>query len=94
MSILRTKELKDGTVEFVDQTDDINDQIDEEIDKALKDMTGEEFEQKSFLSEKNKNVSLVQFAMQTEAITIEEPEEKEIEEQSESFADKVRGLFE
>ena len=88
-----TAELKDGTLEFVDKTSDIDEQIDEEIDKALGEITGSDFEQMSFVSAKNTNVGLVQFAIQTEAITIEEEETEAVEEEPASFGDKLKDLF-
>ena len=88
-----TAELKDGTLEFVDKTSDIDEQIDEEIDKALDEITGSDFEQMSFVSAKNTNVGLVQFAIQTDAITIEEEETEAVEEEPASFGDKLKDLF-
>lgn len=83
-----TKELQDGTKEFVDKTDDIDSKIDEEIDKAIDDIAGGDYKPVSFVSEKNKNVELVQFVMKTEAITIPEEEESEEEPEEESVLEK------
>lgn len=44
----------------------------------------------SFVSEKNSNVGLVQFVMQTGTISMEE---EVIEEESESMMDKLKDLF-
>lgn len=87
-------ELKDGTTEFVDKTSDINEQIDEEIDKVLDDIAGTDFVPISFTSKKNTSIGLVQFAMQTGAIKKEEePVQAETEEETESFSEKLRDLF-
>ena len=88
-----TEELKDGTMEVADKVSDIDDKIDEEIDRVLEDIAGGDFRQISFVSSRNENVGLVQFAMQTGSIAMDEPEEEEVEEEEESFLDKLKNLF-
>ena len=78
----------------MDKTADIDEKIDEEIDKAVDEIAGSDFEPVSFVSAQNTNIDLVQFAMQTPAITIPEEEEPETEAQTESFWEKVEDLFE
>lgn len=89
-----TAELKDGTTEFVDKTADIDTQIDEEIERVLEEIAGADFTPFSFTSEKNTEIGLVQFAMQTSAVKKpEEPKQLETEEETESFSEKLKDLF-
>lgn len=88
-----TTELQDGTTEFSDKTSDIDKQVDDEIDKILSEIDGSEFEQISFVSPENTNVGLVQFAIQTNPIAVEEETAAETEAETESFGQKVKGLF-
>lgn len=90
------QEMADGTGEFRTETADMNDRMDEEIDSLLESIGGSMEDPVSFVSEKNTNVESVQFVIQTEAIEAEEADEAEdtVEEEPETFWDKVRGLFE
>lgn len=86
--------LKRGTGELSDETADIDQQIDDEIDNALKKFDNEDFEPVSFADARNQ-VRLVQFVIKTEAIEI--PEETiitEPEPEAEpSFGDRLKALF-
>ena len=88
-----TGELLDGTEEFSEQVSGIDEKIEEEIDKAVEEIAGGDFETVSFVSEKNKNIGLVQFVMQTEAISVPEETEEEPVEKEESVWDKIKNLF-
>lgn len=90
------QEMADGTGEFRTETADMNDRMDEEIDSLLESIGGSMEDPVSFVSEKNTNVESVQFVIQTEAIEAKEADEAEdtVEEEPETFWDKVRGLFE
>mgnify|MGYP002577791454 CR=1 FL=1 len=90
------QEMADGTGEFRTETADMNDRMDEEIDSLLESIGGSMKDPVSFVSEKNTNVESVQFVIQTEAIEVEEADEAEdtVEEEPETFWDKVKGLFE
>ena len=88
-----TGELLDGTGEFSEQVSGIDEKIEEEIDKAVEEIAGGDFEAVSFVSEKNKNIGLVQFVMQTEAISVPEETEEEPAEKEESVWDKIKNLF-
>ena len=86
--------LKSGTNEFVQETADMNGEVSSEIDAMLSTVSGGETEVESFVSEKNTNVDAVQFVIQTEAITIEEPVLGElIVEESLTFWQKLLRLF-
>ncbi len=74
-----TKELSEGTQELYRGTSELNDnvadlpvQMQEEIDKLMKDYDKSDFTPVSFVSEMNKNVSLVQFVFKTAEIKLEE----------------------
>lgn len=63
-----TKELANGTAEFSDKTSNINEQISGEIDTMISSVTGNDAETVSFISDKNTNVSSVQFVIKTAAV--------------------------
>ena len=63
-----TAELKDGTAEFKEKTSDIDDQIDEEIDDMLNEISGSDYTPVSFVSADNTDIGLVQFAIRTDDI--------------------------
>ncbi len=86
-------DLKDGTNEFKDKAGDIDAQIDEEVDGVINDLTGNDFEPVSFVSDKNTNVELVQFVMQTEEIRIPEETDIPVEEEPMSFWRRLLALF-
>ncbi len=86
-------DLRDGTDEFKDQAGDIDTQIDEEVDGVINDLSGSDFEQISFVSDKNTNVELVQFVMQTEGIQVPEETDIPVEEEPMSFWQRLLALF-
>ena len=86
-------DLKEGTGEFRDQVGDIDTQIDEEVDGVINDLSGSDFEQISFVSDRNENVELVQFVMQTEGIQIPEETDIPVEEEPMSFWQRLLALF-
>ena len=88
-----TEELLEGTGTFEDQVSDMDLKIDEEIDKAIDKIAGSDFETVSFVSEKNTNIGLVQFVMQTDGITIPEETEEETEIKEENIWEKIKDLF-
>src|SRR5699024_12564690 len=69
--------------ELNDETSDLPDQFTSEIDEFMDEFDFSEFKTKSYVSEKNKDVGVVQFVLQTEKIELEEPEEKPVEEEKE-----------
>ncbi len=86
-------DLRDGTDEFKDQAGDIDTQIDEEVDGVINDLSGSDFEQISFVSDRNSNVELVQFVMQTEGIQIPEEVDIPVEEEPMNFWQRLLALF-
>ena len=63
-----TKKLANGTAEFSNKTSNIDEQISGEIDTMISSVTGNNAETVSFISEKNTNVSSVQFVIKTAAV--------------------------
>lgn len=87
-------ELSDGTSKLQEETSDMDTKIETEIDNVLSDLQGTGDSVVSFVSEKNTNVTSVQFVIQTEAIepaTEEEPLVKE--EEPLTFSEKLLQLF-
>ena len=89
-----TSELADGTSELADETSDLDTQISDEIDSMTSSITGGDSETVSFISEKNTNVSSVQFIIKTEAIEKEQTDVSDTEEETTlTFWQKVQDLF-
>lgn len=65
---------KDGTNELKDGTSDISSEIDKKIDEMLASISGNGDKVISFVSDKNTNVSAVQFVLKTNSINLAEPE--------------------
>lgn len=86
-------ELKDGTDEFKDKTSDIDEKIDEEVNKVITNFSGSDFTPRSFVSDKNTNVNLVQFLMKTEEIKIPEKGKTETVEEPLTFWQRLLNLF-
>ncbi|CDM68919.1 hypothetical protein CM240_1761 [Clostridium bornimense] len=77
-----TKTMVSGTGEFVEETNGLQSNVDNEIDSMLKNFTGSDSEIKSFVCDKNTNVNSVQFVIQAEGVekeTVEVEESKETE---------------
>ncbi len=89
-----TDQLSKGTGEFRKETDGIDDEIFDKIDDLLSEMTGSDTETESFVSEKNENVTSVQFVIKTDAVELpkDEPVKNEKKEKT-SFWQKIIKLF-
>lgn len=89
-----TDTLSKGTGEFRKETDGIDDEIFDKIDDLLSEMTGTNEDTESFVSDKNENVTSVQFVIKTDAVEIpkEEPVKAEKKEKT-SFWQKIVKLF-
>lgn len=72
--------LKEGTNELYEETSDLPDQMESEIDKFLEEYDFADFTPTSFVSEKNKDVEVVQFVLQTERIKAKEDDGDEVVE--------------
>lgn len=88
------KTLHDGTKELQDSTSDLPDQFQSEIDEFMDEFDFSDYEPVSFVSDKNEDVSVVQFILQTESIQKEEVEEEpEEEEESKTLWQRFLDLF-
>lgn len=88
-----TGKLKEGTQEFRGQTDGMDEKIQEEMEKLLDEMTGDDFEPVSFTSDYNTNIGLVQFAITADGIKISEEIEEVEPEKEEGFIERLKKLF-
>ncbi|MGN0302537.1 MAG: hypothetical protein ACI4BI_06685 [Anaerotardibacter sp.] len=88
-----TEGLAEGTEELFVATQGIPDKVQREIDSALAAFDTSSFEPHSFVSDKNTDVSLVQFVMTTEGISLPEEKVEEVEEPEPSIFDRLLALF-
>ena len=89
-----TQELSEGTGKLNESVSDLPEQMQVEIDALMKDYDKSDFEPVSFISEKNKNTSLVQFVFMTNAIEIKEETGAAVTESKElTFWDRLVQLF-
>lgn len=87
-------ELQRGTKELHEETSDLPSQMEEEVEKMLEEFANEDFEPISFVSDKNENVGIVQFVLQTDSIKIDEKEaEEEKVEEEQGFWELFLDLF-
>ncbi len=88
-------ELYEGTTEFSNETADLPDQMQAEIDKMKEEYLPADFDPVSFTSPKNTDTGYVQFVMQTNGIAKEDQtEEKDTQQaQEETFWDRLTALF-
>lgn len=86
--------LNSGTNEFYQQTNGMDEKIENGIDDTLKTLSGGDSKTVSFVSDKNENVSSVQFVIKTSAI--KKPEEVNTTQKQETktnFWEKLLKLF-
>lgn len=88
------KDMAEGTGKFRAETSGMNEKLEKEIDDILNTIGGNMENPVSFVSEKNTNVSSVQFVIRTDSIQVEEAEEKEADTKEETtFVQKFINLF-
>ena len=89
------QDLSDGTGELVDKTSDMDTQVDDEVNDMVDKYTKQDYTLKSFASEKNTNIRLVQFVIKTEDITLPEKTAAASEESTAApdLWDKLVSLF-
>ena len=75
-----TGKLKDGTAVFREETAGMNTEINDKIDELIESISGGNLEMESFVSNRNTEVSSVQFVIQTEGIQIDEADQAVTEE--------------
>lgn len=90
-----TNDLKEGTQELHEETSDLPGEMQSEMDEMLDEYDASDFEPVSFVSDKNKDVDVVQFILQTEKIEVDEPDTTEdtTEEEDKSMWDRFLDLF-
>lgn len=87
-------DLKDGTEEFKDKVKDMDSDIDDAIDDIVNEISGADYTPVSFASSDNEDIGLVQFAMKTQTISVEDEETAEEEDTTEkTFFQKLKDLF-
>jgi putative membrane protein len=87
-------ELHNGTNEMHQETKDLPQQMQQEINEMIKEYDKSDFEPVSFVSAKNEKVTSVQFVIKTEAIEQVEQEEKQAKpEKKKGFWDLFLELF-
>ncbi|MGN0598722.1 MAG: hypothetical protein ACI4JK_02405 [Oscillospiraceae bacterium] len=87
-------EMHDGTSELRSETDKIDDTFGDDLSGMLDSMSGDDYEVRSFISEKNTEVQSVQFVIKTDAVEIPEPEESAAApEEKLTFWQKLLRLF-
>ncbi|WP_164667272.1 YhgE/Pip domain-containing protein [Virgibacillus doumboii] len=89
-------ELKNGTQELQEETSDLPGQMQSEVDEMMDEYDTSDFEPKSFVSDKNSKVGVVQFVLKTEPIEVEETEttqEETDEEKEKGFWGRLLDLF-
>lgn len=86
-------ELEEGAKELDDETASLPGDMQSEIDDMLDEFDFSDFEPISFVSDKNKEVDVVQFVLQTEKIEVPEPEEPEEEDEEKSIWQRFLDLF-
>ncbi|MGN0552904.1 MAG: hypothetical protein ACI4I1_05940 [Oscillospiraceae bacterium] len=87
-------EMYDGTTELRSETDKIDDTFSDDLSGMIDSMANDDYEVKSFISEKNTEVKSVQFVIKTDAVEIPEADEAETEpEKPLTFWQKLLRLF-
>ncbi len=86
--------LAEGTGKMQEQASDATEEINRKIDEILENINGADAPTISFASEKNTNVSSVQFAIKTAAVTVQEPTRADGDPVAETnFWEKLLQLF-
>lgn len=88
-----TGKLYEGTKTFSNQTGNIDEQILDGIDQEISKLSGKDYKVKSFVSSKNKKISVVQFVMKTKGIEKKKETKKKETKKKETILDKLKNLF-
>lgn len=87
-------EMYDGTSRLRSETDKIDDTFGDDLSGMLDSMSGDDYEVRSFISEKNTDVQSVQFVIKTDAALIPEAEKSAaVPEEKLTFWQKLLRLF-
>ncbi len=76
-------ELHEGTQELTDETSDLSSEFESEINDFMDEFDFSDYEPVSYISNKNKDVGVVQFVLQTKKIELEEAEDEPVEKEEE-----------
>ena len=86
--------INSGMQQLYSETKDIPKQVQDRIDEYMAPYDKSDYKPVSFVSDKNKNISSVQFVIKTEKIEKEEPEKpQEAVTETPSFWTKLQDLF-
>ncbi|MDD6856961.1 MAG: hypothetical protein PUD71_01105, partial [Lachnospiraceae bacterium] len=87
-------ELNKGTLEFYNETSDMDTKVEDSIDEMVDSISGKGTDTVSFVSEKNGNVESVQFVIKGQAIKKQDKaEETKKKTEKKSFWKKLADLF-
>lgn len=87
-------ELHEGTKELRNETSDLPEEMQSQIEEFMEEYDFSNFEPASFVSDRNENIGVVQFVLQTESIEIEEAKtDEEVEEETKNLWDRFLDLF-
>ena len=86
-------EVADGTQKFADETSGMDKKVEDKIDEMISSYQKSDTPTVSFVSEKNKDVSSVQFVLKTESIKAEDTVETTTETKNMTFLEKIKNLF-
>lgn len=87
-------ELAEGTNKLNTETSGMDSKVEDEIDKMLESIQGNQGEVVSFVSNKNKAVDALQFVIKTDAVEVQEVEQAEVDQAvKEGFWQKLVNLF-
>lgn len=87
-----TKQLKEGTSLLALNTENIPEEMQKQIDELMAEYEFD-FTPVSFMDERNKSVTSVQFIISTPKIAVPEPEEEIVEEEEKGIIDRLKALF-
>jgi len=86
-------DLYDGTGKLENETADMPDKIQSEIEKMMDEYLGSDFEPVSFTSSKNKDAGLIQFVLKCDGIEKTKEASVSVQTKNESFWDRLAALF-
>ncbi|GAA0428406.1 hypothetical protein GCM10008983_00870 [Lentibacillus halophilus] len=89
-------DLKNGTQELQKETSDLPSEMQSEVDDMMEGYDASDFEPKSYVSDQNKNVDVVQFVLQTEPIKKEDDDTSdnvEDDKENNGFWERLKNLF-
>ncbi|MFB4159610.1 YhgE/Pip domain-containing protein [Geomicrobium sp. JSM 1781026] len=86
-------EIHAGMGELQEATEEIPDQMQEEIDEMISQYDKSDYDAVSFVAPEKGNVNSVQFVIQTASLTLPEEEDEPVEDEDNSFWDRLLQLF-